>query len=192
MKKIILSLATLFVTIFSAIAQEASYIGQQATAVEIRGSSWLGDYTSLGWSVGAYSDYPDEKFNSLLLYNYSFNNIQIPANSKLILKVGGQNMILTTARGTNYEGSTVIIEKPMRYSINIYYATSVYYEVTQAQADSINTYGISKYRYQVNGTVFEREGMNYEKIARKMKKVYEKILVNQSKVSDKVNDLSDF
>lgn len=197
MKKIIFSLAVALASVFNVCAQDApqaTYVGYSEPVVEIRGSSWLLDYTSLGWSVGSYSDAPGERYNSIMLYNYSSSNIQIQPGSKLILKVDGKPMVLTTARGTYYDGSTVFAER--RYVSAIgwvdYYASSVFYELTQEQADAINTYGITKYRYQIEGDVIERDNMNNVKIAKKMKKSYDKLTAKQDKITKKVNDLSDF
>ena len=58
MKKIFLSIMLSAGALFTAFAEEApaTFIGDQRLVVEIRGSSWLSDYTSLGWSVGTFSD----------------------------------------------------------------------------------------------------------------------------------------
>lgn len=195
MKKLFLSIVIAIVGFVSAFAeQQATFIGDQRAAVEIRGSSWLEDYTSLGWSVGTYSDAPGQRYNYIMLYNYSSANIQIQPGSKLILKVNGQPMVLTTSQGTYYDGSTVLAHQRFDRFLGWinYYGTTVFYEVTQEQADAINTYGISKYRYQIDQTVFERDNMNDVKIAKKMKKVYDSLTAKQDKKVKKVDDLSDF
>ena len=171
----------------------ATFIGDQQLAVEIRGSSWLRDYTSIGWSVGTYRDAPKEIHNSLVLYNYSHSNLQIQPGSKLILKVNGEPMVLTTAQGTYYDGSThteAVYDRLLGW-VN-YYGNTVYYDVTQEQADAINTYGITKYRYQVDQTVFERDEMNASKIAKKMKRTYDGLVETQTRKASKIDDLSDF
>ena len=195
MKKIILSILLSAGASFAAFAEEApaTFIGDQRLVVEIRGSSWISDYTSLGWSVGTYSDAPGQIQNALVLYNYSKMNMQIQPGSKLILKVNGEPMVLTTAQGTYYDGSTRTFREYDRlYGWVYYFGNTVYYDVTQEQADAINTYGITKYRYQVDQTVIERDEMNAQKIAKKMKRAYDDLRDSQSYKASKIDDLSDF
>lgn len=173
--------------------QQVTFFGETEPVVEIRGSSWVGDWTSIGWSVGTYSDQPNKLTNFLYVYNYGPKDLQIQPGSKLILKVNDLPMVLTTSQGTYYEGSTKTF---LRYSdvmgyVNVY-ETAAFYEITQEQVDLINTYGITKYRYQVADDVYTRDGMNNEKIAKKMKKVYDRISTKQLKYSKDINDLSDF
>lgn len=197
MKKIFSILMVAFSMMLSTYAQEkkdATYIDESERVVEIRGSSWVLDYTSMGWSVGTYSDAPNERYNYLILYNYGSPCLQVQPGSKLILKVNGQPMVLTTEQGTHYDGSTVFVERLYNstYGMLNYFASTVYYEVTQEQADAINKYGITKYRYQVDGTVFERDNMNSEKIAKKMNKSYDRVVDKLARINKKVEDLSDF
>ena len=173
-------------------AQQPSYIGEtDRHVVEIKGSSWLDNYTAIGWSIGAYSDAPGKKDNAIVLYNVSdYRDVEVPAGSKFIIKVNGEPMVLQTEHGTFYDGSHSIIDRGPRY--NLLYTTTVYYEVTQEQADLINKYGISKFRYQIDNKVLERDNMNSEKIARKMKRAYDRISDRQDAISRKMEDISDF
>lgn len=194
MKKLFLSILTLACTSFASFAEEqATFIGDQQLAVEIRGSSWVGDYTTMGWSVGAFSDAPNQQQNALVLYNYGPNNLNIKPGSKLILKVNGEPMVLTTAMGTEYEGSTQAFSVLEGYLGWVYYyGNTVYYDVTPEQAEAINTYGFSKYRYQVDQVIFERDNMNENRIAKKMKRAYDNLVQSQSVKTSKIDDLSDF
>ena len=193
MKKVFLSILLSAVATVGSFAEEAAtFIGGQQLAVEVRGSSWVRDYTSMGWSVGTYSDAPGQVQNALELYNYSPANLQIQAGSKLILKVNGEPMILTTAMGTNYEGSTHVESVFDGLGYINYYGNTVYYDVTPEQAAAINTYGFTKYRYQVDQVIFERDNMNAARIAKKMKRIYDDLLESQSLKASKMEDLSDF
>lgn len=197
MKKTILSaiMAVMAVLACAQDKQPVTYVGETESVVEIRGSQWIHDWTSIGWSVGSYSDDPANVLNSIYLYNCSFKkNMQIQPGSKLILKVNGEPMVLTTAQGTYFNGAT---SEVMHWSNTLQSnvactQTIAYYELTQEQVDLINTHGISKYRFQIDSDVYERDDMNSAKIAKKMKKAYERLQAKQQKKQQKINDLSDF
>ena len=183
----------LFSALFGAcslISFSQTYTSESAYALELRGSSWLGDVTEIGWALGCYNDKPGEIYSQLVLRNINnYQFLDIAPDSKLILKVGGNPMVLTTVDGTNWNGSSSVVPVSPRTTNHI---TVAYYEITPEQADSINTFGITKYRMQMTHKVYERDELNSQKIAKKMKAKYDYLFGKLSKTYKQVNDLSDF
>ncbi len=159
------------------------------------------DYSSYGIAVGAYDDSPDEIVTELVIYTRGSSNFkEINPNSKLILKVNGENMILTTTHGTNWVGShqTGISAKGVMGALSgqkqVTHIAEARYPITGEQLEKLMKYGFSKYRFQVVGSVNEGEfsERKQNKIARKLSESYNEVRSEQATISNKVNDLSDF
>lgn len=179
-----------------------TYIGTDRKVCQFDGSAALSqDYANLGVAVGTYDDDPDRIVTELVVVTFSSGNYaEINANSKLILKVNGENMILTTPNGTNWVGAhdTFVGSAGVLGAIagvsQVVYRAVAHYPVTGEQLDLLLKYGFSKYRFQIVGGVNEGEFSERQqrKLVKQFQEAYEEVRENQAEIATKVNDLSDF
>lgn len=179
-----------------------AYIGTEKMAVKFDGQMAVSmDFSELGITVGAFDDNPEDITTSIVIKNSSSGSwSEINANMKLILKVAGNPMVLTTIDGTNWNGShdsyhgAAGVMGALAGVIQYIYTSKAYFPVSQSQLDSLMTYGFTKYRFQTVSGVNEGEFSERKslKIGDKIKDAYETVRAKQAETSAKMNDLSDF
>lgn len=179
-----------------------TYIGAFRTIDKFDGSVALSqDYAGYGISVGTYDDDPERIVTSLVVMTYSSGTYtEINPNSKLILKVNGENMILTTPNGTqwvgahdSFVGSAGVAGAIVGVKQVVYYAKALY-PITGEQLEALLQYGFSKYRFQYVGGVNEGEfsERKQKKLTRKLNENYQEVRDEQAEIHKKTYDLSDF
>lgn len=179
-----------------------SYIGATREVRKFDGQSAVSqDYSTFGISVGTYDNNPEEIVTELIIRTYgSGTYTEINKNSKFILKVNGENMILTTPNGTDWVGShdSFVGSAGVLGAIGgvrqMVYKAEARYPITGEQLEALMKYGFSKYRFQVVGAVNEDDfsERKQKKIAEDLSEAYEEVREEQAEIHKKVNDLSDF
>lgn len=179
-----------------------AYIGATREAGKFAGHMAFGfNMATYGISVGTYDDNPDLVVTELVIITCTSSNyVDINANSKFILKVNGENMILTTPNGTNWVGShssyvsTAGIVGVIVGGKQVVYQSVAHYPITGEQLDLLLKYGFTKYRFQVDGKVIEGEfsERKLRRMTEDLNDAYNEVREKQAAISNKVNDLSDF
>ena len=179
-----------------------TYIGATRHVSKFDGSIAVSqDYASFGITVGTYDDNPDRIVTELVITTFGTGcYTEINSNSKFILKVNGENMILTTPHGTNWVGAhySFVGSAGIAGAIvgvkQVVYAAVAHYPITGEQLDLLMKYGFSKYRFQVVGGVNEGEfsARKQRRLAEDITDEYEEVREEQAEIANKVNDLSDF
>lgn len=179
-----------------------TYIGSTREVGKFAGRMALSqDYASYGITVGTYDDNPDLIVTELVITTFSSGTYtDINANSKFILKVNGENMILTTPNGTNWVGShssfvgSAGIAGAIVGSKQVVYKSVAHYPVTGEQLELLLKHGFTKYRFQVVGNVIEGEfsERKLRRMTEDLNDAYNEVREEQAAISNKVNDLSDF
>lgn len=159
------------------------------------------DYTAFGICVGTYDDNPELIETELFINVYSSGTWkEINPNSKFILKVNGENIILTTKYGSDWKGghdsfvSSAGIMGAIGGVTQIVYKSQARYPITGEQLEALMKYGFTKFRFQIVGEVVEDEisERKCRKIAEDLAEDYEEVRKEQAEIHQKVNDLSDF
>lgn len=179
-----------------------AYIGATREAGKFAGRMAVGfNIATYGISVGTYDDNPDLVVTELVITTFTSKNyVDISANSKFILKVNGENMILTTPNGTNWVGShssfvsSAGVVGAIVGSTQVVYKSVAHYPITGEQLDLLLKYGFTKYRFQVVGNVIEGEfsERKLRRMTEDLNDAYNEVREEQAAISNKVNDLSDF
>ncbi len=179
-----------------------TYIGTYRNVDKFDGTvAFSQDYAGFGISVGTYDDDPDRIVTELIILTFSSGKYaDINENSKLILKVNGENMILTTPHGTNWVGAhdsfvgAAGVAGALFGATQVVYRSIAHYPVTGEQLDALLKYGFTKYRFQIVGSVNEGEfsERKQRKIVKRLNEAYEEVREEQAEIANKVNDLSDF
>ncbi|MGN0028788.1 MAG: hypothetical protein ACI35Q_03535 [Marinilabiliaceae bacterium] len=179
-----------------------AYIGASRFVRKFDGTTAISqDYSAFGICVGTYDDAPDVIVTELIVYTYSSGKwAEINANSKFILKVNGENMVLTTKYGTNWAGShdtfvgSAGVLGALSGAKQVVYTAQARYPITGEQLEALMKYGFSKYRFQVVGGVNEDEfsERKQRRIAEDLTDAYNEVREEQAEIHRKVNDLSDF
>ncbi len=179
-----------------------TYIGATREVGKFAGKVALSqDYASYGISVGTYDDNPDLIVTELVITTFSSGTYaDINENSKFILKVNGENMILSTPHGTNWVGAhgsfvgAAGIAGAIAGVTQHVYTSVAHYPITGEQLDQLLKYGFTKYRFQIVGNVMEGEfsERKLRRMVENLNEAYNEAREEQATISNKVNDLSDF
>lgn len=193
-------------------------MGQNVTNVEETGPTYIGAtriidkfdgntafafyYASYGLSVGTYDDNPSVVETAVVVRTFSSQGgwVDINPGSKLILKVNGENMVLTTPKGTKYVGAhdsfvgSQGVLGAIAGSKAVFRTATATYPVSGEDLEKLLRYGFSKFRFQVVGDVGEGEFSDRKtrRMAENLREAHEEIVEEQARISQKVNDLSDF
>lgn len=178
-----------------------TYIGTYREVGKFAGQIAVGfDFVTYGISVGTYDDNPDLIVTELVISAFSKGYVDINENSKFILKVNGDNMILSTPHGTNWVGAhdsfvgTAGVAGLIVGAKQLIYRSTAHYPITGDQLEKLLKYGFTKYRFQIKGKVMEGE-LSERKLRRmveNLNEAYNEAREEQATISNKVNDLSDF
>lgn len=192
--------------------------GQNVTNVEETGATYIGAtrlvdkfdgetvamsyFAEYGLTIGTYDDNPSVVETAVVVKTFSTLGrwVDINPGSKLILKVNGENMVLTTPKGTLYVGAhdSFVGTKGWLGAVSgtkaVFHAATATYPISGEDLEKLLQYGFSKFRFQVVGDVCEGEFSDRKtrRMAENLKDAHDEIVEEQAEIASKVNDLSDF